>query len=160
MHYAVLGLGLLIGAVGLYRFFKVANPQQMAALLLSAVTVVLLVAVFFMAVTGRLPAALALLVALFPLVKGFIENSRIAEGDEGEGTAYQGRKRRRKAPPAQMGRKEALEVLGLSGNPNEEEILAAYKRLIRKAHPDQEGSAWLAAQINAARDILLDKSKN
>lgn len=148
-----------MGAIGLYRFFKVASPQQMAALLLASVTVVLLVAVFFMALTGRLPAAIALLVALYPLAKGFASHNRENSGDAAE-AAYKGHKRRRKAPAPQMGYKEALEVLGLSGSPCDEDVVAAHKRLIRKVHPDQEGSAWLAAQINTARDILLEKSND
>jgi curved DNA-binding protein CbpA len=36
------------------------------------------------------------------------------------------------------------------------EIQAAYSRLIRLAHPDKGGTAGLAAQLNAARDRLLD----
>jgi curved DNA-binding protein CbpA len=54
-----------------------------------------------------------------------------------------------------MTRAEALEVLGLAEGVNEEAIRAAHRRLMRGAHPDQGGSAWLAARINAARDLLL-----
>ena len=31
----------------------------------------------------------------------------------------------------------------------------AHRRLMRTAHPDQGGSAWLASGLNAARDLLL-----
>jgi hypothetical protein len=61
------------------------------------------------------------------------------------------------APPpgGPMTRAEALEVLGLAEGASAEEIRAAHRRLMRAAHPDQGGSAWFAARLNAARDILL-----
>jgi hypothetical protein len=59
------------------------------------------------------------------------------------------------APSGAMTRAEALEILGLAEGANEEAIRAAHRRLMRGAHPDQGGSAWLAARINAARDLLL-----
>ena len=56
-----------------------------------------------------------------------------------------------------MTRAEAARILGLGEDASEEEIQAAYRRLMRAAHPDQGGSAWLAARLNAARDYLLGR---
>lgn len=57
---------------------------------------------------------------------------------------------------ANPSRDEALQILGLSGNPTREEIIAAHRRLINKLHPDRGGSNFLAARVNQARDILLN----
>lgn len=61
-------------------------------------------------------------------------------------------------PPhfANPSRDEALQILGLSGNPSREDIITAHRRLINKLHPDRGGSDFLAARVNQARDILLD----
>jgi hypothetical protein len=53
-----------------------------------------------------------------------------------------------------MSEAEALNVLGLESGASPEEIRAAYRRLIRKVHPDLGGSATLAAMINAAKQRL------
>lgn len=49
----------------------------------------------------------------------------------------------------------ALTILGVLPNATPEEIKAAHKRLIQKMHPDKGGSAYLAQEINRARDMLL-----
>lgn len=59
--------------------------------------------------------------------------------------------------PGGMTRGEALQIMGLEEGASEEAIQAAYRRLMRAAHPDQGGSAWLAARLNAARDFLLGR---
>jgi hypothetical protein len=51
---------------------------------------------------------------------------------------------------------EARSILGVGPDASKTEIQAAYSRLIRLAHPDKGGTAGLAAQLNAARDRLLD----
>jgi hypothetical protein len=56
---------------------------------------------------------------------------------------------------APLTRAEALALLGLAEGASAEEIRAAHRRLMRSAHPDRGGSAWLAARLNAARDLLL-----
>jgi len=51
---------------------------------------------------------------------------------------------------------EARSILGVGPQASRAEIQAAYARLIRMAHPDKGGTAGLAAQLNAARDRLLN----
>jgi len=53
--------------------------------------------------------------------------------------------------PGDMSREDAYRVLGLDPGSDEDEIREAYRRLIKRMHPDKGGSAVLAA-----RDRLLD----
>lgn len=63
-----------------------------------------------------------------------------------------------KAEPAgggAMSREEAYAILGLKSGASADEIKAAHKRLMKDFHPDKGGSDYLAAKINAAKDLLL-----
>ncbi len=62
----------------------------------------------------------------------------------------------RQARSGGMSRTEALEILGLDDAAGEKDIRAAHRRLMKAYHPDQGGSAYLAARINQAKDVLLD----
>jgi len=53
-----------------------------------------------------------------------------------------------------MSRGDALDVLGLKEGASEKEIRTAYRRMMKKHHPDNGGSAYLAARINEANDVL------
>jgi curved DNA-binding protein CbpA len=45
-------------------------------------------------------------------------------------------------------------MLGVDDEAGPDEIEAAYRRLMRRVHPDVGGAAGLAAQLNAARARL------
>ena len=61
------------------------------------------------------------------------------------------------SPERGMSLREAREILGVDESAGRSEIDAAYRRLMRRAHPDHGGSTGLASQLNAARDRLLER---
>ena len=57
----------------------------------------------------------------------------------------------------QMTVDEALKLLGLKPDATAADIKAAHRRLMKQVHPDTGGSAYLAARVNEAKDILLNR---
>ena len=56
-----------------------------------------------------------------------------------------------------MTREEAYKILDLPVGASQQDIIDAHRRLIQKIHPDRGGSDFLAAQINQAKDTLLNQ---
>ena len=66
---------------------------------------------------------------------------------------------RRPPNPGAMTEEEAYQILGLQRGAAAEQIRSAHRSLMKRAHPDQGGSAEGAARVNAARDRLLNRHR-
>lgn len=75
-----------------------------------------------------------------------------ADGDPDSG-------RRPDPERSSMSEQEAYEILGLQPGADAAAIRDAHRVWIKRLHPDQGGSTYLASLINQAKDILLDRHR-
>jgi hypothetical protein len=165
-----MGASALIGIVALAIIFWFmhkyvrANPRGMAWLLQRGGGLAALIAATFLTVRGQFVTALPLALMGFGLL-GWMPQLSLGNRDRGgagraEDPQGGADTRQRAAPRAgKMTEEEAYQILGLQPGASTEDIGQAYRSLMKKLHPDQGGTTYLAARINEAKDVLLRRHR-
>ena len=87
------------------------------------------------------------------LLESYLDRRFPAWREHAQGNAAGGK--RRAAAGGKMTDEEAYQILGLQPGAGRDEIGRAHRALMKKLHPDQGGSTYLAARVNEAKDTLL-----
>jgi hypothetical protein len=107
-------------------------------------------------ITATVFGAVMMAGALLALARGaWLLGGALAAGGLYVVTASRIRVAAARAPESEiMSEAEARRTLGVGADATADEVQAAWKRLMARAHPDQGGSEGLASRLNAARDRL------
>jgi hypothetical protein len=145
----------------LINYIKKQPPERRPRLLLKYGLYALAIILIGLVVTGKLHWVAAGIAALLPIVqKLFFAAMRLlpvlrfwrqkTQSDKKQPTA---------STSSVMTYEQAKEIFGFDEVSSMEQITKRHKELMQKNHPDRGGSDYLAAQINQAKDILVEQFK-
>ncbi len=93
-----------------------------------------------------------------PLLETYLERHHPDWREQvGVGAESPGAEGARGAAGGIMNVETACQILDVTPDATVDEIKAAHRRLMTRLHPDHGGSSFLAAQLNQAKDVLLNR---
>jgi len=90
------------------------------------------------------------------LLVAYLDRRDAGWSEHAQGDAAPGRGA---ASSGKMSEQEAYQILGLEAGASADDISRAHRTLMKKFHPDQGGSTYLAARINEAKEILVRRHR-
>ena len=144
----VLLLGILALVLGLWALNVISkvDPRVGARVVKAAGGILALGFAVFLGLRGEVDEeSRALLLA-------YLDRREPGWREHAQGDAAAGRRR---PSSGKMTEEEAYQILGLQPGASADDIGRAHRALMKKLHPDQGGSTYLAARVNEAKDVLL-----
>ena len=147
--------------VGGYLWYRKQPPKMRPIALLKLCLIIIGLALLYLTITGKLhwigaffAVLLPFLTKLFPWVVRGLGLLRLFKRNQGANKPNSNRA----AGPVTSAQER--EILGVEPGATRQEIIEAHRRLIQKVHPDRGGNDWLASQLNAAKELLLQQIKD
>jgi DnaJ domain len=89
----------------------------------------------------------------------YFDRGQARRREDTQRDAASGQDRRNTTSSGEMTKEEAYQVLGLQPGAGADDITRAHRAFMKKLHPDQGGSTYLAARVNQAKDVLLRRHR-
>ncbi len=149
---------LLIALYFGLRWFSRAKVDDAKRAIKAVIFTLLLALVLFLVVSGKLSWLFAAAVAGYPIIRRIWNGWRIFRWLKARKQQQSGQD----APAAKPNRggmnvDTAYTTLKLKPGASREEVIAAHRTLMSKAHPDRGGSDQQAQQLNAAKAFLIEQ---
>lgn len=146
MPFIIILIGFVFLLYVISRLMKQSKSKKLTLLFRYGFALILGLLAFLIMVRGNIPVGGILAMLSFFSAQGGLWKILVS-GSDSSANPPQGM--------TSMKREEALDILGLSGNPSPDEIKDAHHKMMLKVHPDQGGSDYFASKLNQARDILI-----